>query len=76
MPDLKKIQNPTPVTMTTNSTNSQDHRLSAQFIKECRKFITALNSNCSMEELTELRQRIIQIRSKQNMENSDNSMMP
>jgi hypothetical protein len=29
-----------------------------------------LNSNCSMEELTELRQRIIQIRSSQNQQHS------
>ena len=62
--------------MNTKSTNPQDHRLSAQFIKECRKFISALNSDCSMQELTELRQRIIQIRSKPPVENSDNSMVP
>jgi hypothetical protein len=56
--------------MNSNSTLSQETRLSALFIKECRKFISALNSNCSMEELTELRQRIIQIRSNQNQEDS------
>ena len=62
--------------MNAKSTNPQDHRLSAQFIKECRKFISALNSNCSMAELTELRQRIIQLRSKQGVDNSDNSLVP
>jgi len=51
--------------MNTNSTQPQELRLSALFIKECRKFISALNSDCSMEELTELRKRIIQIRSQQ-----------
>ena len=61
--------------MITYSTNPQDNRLSAQFIKECRKFISALNSDCSMEELTELRLRIIQIRSKQLGENSDNNLV-
>ena len=51
--------------MNTNSTQPQELRLSALFIKECRKFINALESDCSMEELTELRKRIIQIRSQQ-----------
>jgi hypothetical protein len=58
--------------MNSNSTHPQEARLSALFIKECRKFISALNNNCSMEELTELRQRIIQIRSKQYQQDSGN----
>jgi hypothetical protein len=62
--------------MNSNSTNPRDLRLSALFIKECRKFISALNSDCSMEELTELRQRIIQIRSQQFQAESDNSFIP
>lgn len=62
--------------MTNNSTHPQDTGLSAQFIKECRKFITALNSDSSMEELTELRQRIIRIRSEQSQQDSGKSMIP
>jgi hypothetical protein len=60
--------------MTPNSTNSHDVRVSALFIKECRKFIAALNNNCSMQELTELRQRIIQIRLKQQKDQSKNGL--
>ncbi|MBC7829601.1 MAG: hypothetical protein H7122_17790 [Chitinophagaceae bacterium] len=62
--------------MNCNSTNPQDIGLSALFIKECRKFIHALNSNCSMEELTELRQRIIQIRAQQYQDDSEKTMAP
>ena len=60
--------------MNNNSTKPRDLRLSALFIKECRKFISALDSNCSMEELTELRQRIIHIRSQQFQVDQDSSM--
>jgi hypothetical protein len=63
--EITLIKNPALQTMNNNSTHPQDLSLSALFIKECRKFISALNSDCSMEELTELRQRIIQIRSQQ-----------
>lgn len=51
--------------MNHKSTQPQELNLSAAFIKECRKFISALDSDCSMQELAELRQRIIQIRMQQ-----------
>lgn len=62
--------------MNSNCTNSEDSKLSALFIKECRKFISALNSDCSMEELSELRKRIIQLRTKKDIEDGDKSVLP
>ena len=62
--------------MNTNFTPPQEIRLSALFIKECRKFISALDSDCSMQELTELRQRIIQIRLQQFSNEPDKGLIP
>ncbi len=76
MIQITLIKNPALQTMNNNSTHSQDISLSALFIKECRKFIAALNSDCSMEELTELRQRIIQIRSQQFQNETGTNSIP
>lgn len=51
--------------MNNNSTKPRDLRLSAHFIRECRKFLSALNSDCSMEELAELGRRLIELRAQQ-----------
>ena len=60
--------------MINNSTKPRDLRLSSVFIKECRKFISALDSDCSMEELTELRQRLIKLRTQQFQADNDTAM--
>jgi len=62
--------------MNNNSTKTLDLRLSALFIQECRKFISALNSDCSMEELAELRQKLIKLRTQQFQADNDTAMVP
>ena len=61
--------------MNHKSTQPHELNLSALFIKECRKFISALDSDCSMQELTELRQRIIQIRMQQFSKELDKALV-
>lgn len=60
--------------MNKNSTKPSDLRLSNLFIKECRKFILALESDCSVQELADMRQRIIQIRVQQNLDKTKSSL--